>query len=216
MPLPRRCKHCKCFAAPWLKRCPRCNKVVPAPTVVVKLTKEEKKLEKKLERAKQDIGVPVIHQKNMQWVPSAFSIASHKSLLEEVQRKIARAETAHERNVLRSEIRAIKQVLNKSASPSHRWTTELFHVKQASISVFISPKGKRYVTAHPDAKADLIIKNRKSASTPLSRLQLFDKSPYFKMKKAEQKQKAVHKKRSKIKKVHRAHKRKIKKSPTLS
>ena len=204
MALPRRCKHCKCFAAPWLDRCPRCGKSVPLAVVVVKLTKEEQQAE----RLKKDEDVPTIHQKNMQWVPSAFSIASHKVLLDEAKRKLDRAETAHERNVIRSEIRIIKSVLNKTADAKHKWTTELFHAKQASISIFISPKGQRYVTALGEAKADLIIINRKRAANPRSRLQLFEKSPYAKMVKQEKKEAATHTKRKKAKKK--------KKSSTLS
>lgn len=178
--------------------------------VAVKLTKEEKKLE----RAQLDADVPVIHQKNMQWVPSQLTIDSHKVLLEEAQRKMAKAETAHERNVFRSEIRCIKLTLNRTASAKFRWTTELFHAKTKTISIFISPKGKRYVSADTDAKADLIVKNKKSSGSLTSRLQLFDKSPYFKMKKADVKLDKVHAKRKKVKKVHRMNKRKSK--PTLS
>lgn len=208
MALPRRCKHCKCFAAPWLKHCPRCSKSVPMAVVVVKLTKEEKKLE----RAKLDVGVPVIHQSNMQWLPSKLAIESHTILLDEARRKFDKAESAQERNALRSELRIIKAVLNKKADAKHRWTTELFHAKQASIQVFVSPKGRRYVTAASEATADLIIKNKKRSANPTSRLQLFDKSPYFKMKKADTKQDAIHAKRKKVKKVQRMHKRK---KPTL-
>jgi hypothetical protein len=134
-------------------------------------------------------------------------------LLEEARRKMERAETAHERNGFRSEIRSIKALLNRTADPKYRWTTELFHAKQASIQVFVSPKGRRYVAAAPDAVPDLLIKNKKGAASPFGRLQLFDKSPYFKMKKAEQKQEAVHAKRKKVKKVHRMNKRKS--APTL-
>lgn len=209
MAFPRRCKHCRCFTAPHLKRCPRCDKVVPS-NVVIKLTKEEKQAE----RVKLDADVPVIHRKNMQWVPSALSIRCHQQLLDEVRDKLKRADTAHERNVLRSEIRCIKTTLNKTASDAkRRWTTELFRAKHASIHVFISPKGKRYVGAESDRPADLIIKNGPKASTPLSRLQLFEKSPYFKMQQADAKQDKIHKKRKKSKKERRLKK---KKSPTLS
>lgn len=201
MALPRRCKNCKCFAAPWLKNCPRCDKPVPLAIIHTVPTKEEKQAA----RDKLDEGVPMLHAKNMQWLPSKFALASHTQLLDEAKRKLERAETPSERNAVRAEIRMAKQVLNKTADPKYAWTTEIFHAKQASIPIFISPKGRRYVSAPPDAKADLIIKNKKGAANPISRLELFDHSPYFKMVKAEAKQDAVHTKRKKVKAAHRKH-----------
>lgn len=212
MALPRRCKHCRCYTAPWLKRCPRCNKKVPFDKVAVKLTKEEKQVE----RDKKDIGVPVIHQSKMQWVPSRFAIESHQTLVDETKRKLERAEGARNRNALRAEIRAFKTTLARTASPKRRWTTELFRAKQATIHILISPKGKRYVPAHPDHKVDLIIKNVKKSVSPISRLQLFDKSPYHKMVKVEKREEKIHAKRTKVKKVRREQKRKHKKQSTLS
>jgi len=161
---------------------------------------------------KLDDDVPTIHRSKMQWVPSTFSIAQHVILLDEVKRKLERAETAHERNVFRSEIRALKKYIGQTGEAKYRWTSELFRTKQATIAIYISPKGKRYVSAPDDAKADLIIKNKKGDARPVSRLQLFERSAYAKMVKADHKEATVHTKRTKAKSAHR----KAKKKSTLS
>lgn len=79
------------------------------------------------------------------------------------------------------------------------------------MSVFISPKGNRYVSAGNDNPADLIIinpKKRKYRGMPFSRLQLFDKSIFARMKKAEKQEEVTHKKRKKARKEKRAKKHK--------
>lgn len=205
--LPRRCKKCRCYIAPQLQRCPRCNKLAPAMKTAP--TKEEKKDA----RAKRDAKVPTIHAKNIHWVPSAFSIAAHKSMAEELKRRLAKADTPRMRNTIRSEMRANSAHLARTKVPSGKkaWTTEIFHTKQQCISVFISPKNHRYVSAEKDGPADLIVINRKkhARGMPFSRLQRFEKSRYARMKKQEKQEQVVHKKRKKAKKEKRAKRRAI-------
>lgn len=206
--LPRRCKNpkCRCYIAPQLSRCPRCNKVAPAMKAAP--TKEEKKDA----RAKRDAKVSTIHAKHIHWVPSAFAIAAHKSMVEELKRRLDKADTPRLRNTVRSEMRLVKQFLDRCNVPSGKkpWTTEIYHTKQQCISIYISPKKHRYVTADKDAPADLIIINRKKhRGMPFSRLQRFEKSRYARMKKQEKQETVVHKKRKKAKKERRAKKRAI-------
>jgi hypothetical protein len=178
---------------------------VPSNTIV-KLTKEEKVAA----RLAKDADVPMIHQKNMQWVPSALTVQIHKQTLHEVERKLSDADTPRQRNALRSEIRQIKRVIGTTAEPAHRWTSETFHGKYASVLVYISPKNRRYVLAGADTPADLIIKNRRSAGVPFSRLQLFDKSAHAKYVKEDKKAATAHQTRVKIKKAKRLARRKLK------
>jgi hypothetical protein len=206
--LPRRCKHCRCYIADWLKRCPRCRKL--APSLAVKPTKEEKDVA----RSKRDASVPVIHQKNMQWVPSELARSANRALLHETQRKMSDATTPRMRNTVRSELRLIKSVLAKKAEPAHRWTYEIFHGRYYSALVYISPKNRRYVLADKDAHADLIVKNRKRTGFAVTRLQLFEKSPLARMAKKEITDDRVHKKRVKAKKTRRAQKRKARHHPS--
>lgn len=205
MPLPRRCKKCRCYVAPQLQRCPRCNKVAPS-NVVVKPTKEEKQEA----RAKRDAKVPLIHAKNIHWVPSAFALRAHEAMVEELKRRLDKADTARLRNTIRSELRCTKATLARKNVPSGKkaWTSEIFHTKQQCISVFVSPKKHRYVLAERDGPADLIIQNKKNRKTmPFTRLIRFEKSRYARMKKAEKQEETTHKKRHKVKKEQRAKKR---------
>lgn len=172
--LPRRCKKCRCYVAPQLKRCPRCNKVVPS-NVVVKPTKEEKQAA----RVKLDDKLPTIHAKKMRWRPSDITLKSHHQLVDEVKRKIARADTARARNALRSELRVFQAVVKPIPHPEKCWTTETRYDHHGSIPVFISPKGRRYVLAEKDEAASLIIINRKRAPFPRSRLVRFEQSEVF-------------------------------------
>lgn len=206
--LPRKCKKCKCYVAPQLQRCPRCN--TKAPAMKTAPTKEEKQDE----RAKRDTKVPLLHAKNIHWVPSAFSVQAQTALLNEQERRLAKADTARLRNTIRSEIRATKAHLAKAKVPSGKkpWTTEIFHTKQMCVSVFISPKKHRYVLAERDGPADLIVQNKKRAAVPFTRLQRFEKSRFARMKKAEKQEEVVHKKRKKAKKERRVKKVKRTKS----
>lgn len=212
--LPRRCKSCRCYIAPQLDRCPRCRK--RAPAVPTKPTKEEKVQA----RVKRDAKVPTIHAKNMHWIPSAFSMRAHTDKIGELRRRLERAESPALRNVIRNELRLAKATLARASVPSGKkgWTSEIFHAKQSSISVFISPKKHRYVLADKDGPADLIIipraAHRKSGTTTM-RLVRFERSGYAKMVKKEKQETAVHSKRKKVKKEARAKKRQLKdKSPS--
>jgi hypothetical protein len=200
--LPRRCKKCRCFVAPQLHRCPRCKKRAP-PLVQPKLSKEDKQAA----RAKRDAKVPVIRAKHMHWIPSKFSLNAHKQLVIELQRRLDKATSPRLRNVVRSELRAAKAVLARHTAPEGKkaWTWEIYHTKQMCVSVFVSPKGHRYVVAEKDGAADLIIENRKHAAFPFSRLERFEKSRYARMKKAEARDEVVHKKRKKAKKQKHKH-----------
>jgi hypothetical protein len=206
--LPRRCKKCRCYVAPQLTRCPRCNKATPS-LVVVAPTKEEKQSA----RAKQDAKVPLIHAKHIHWIPSAFSLEAHRNMVEELKRRLAKADTARMRNTIRSEMRCVKLTLARENVPKGKkgWTSETFHTKQQCISIFISPKKYRYVLADKDGPADLIIANRKrNAPTPFSRLCRFEKSRYARMKKAEKQEETTNGKRVKAKKDKRAKHKKAK------
>lgn len=190
MPFPRRCQSCKCYIADWLKKCPRCGKTAPA--VLAASTKDERDAA----RAKRDANVPTIHQQNMRWVPSAFAVACSERSLVEIRRKLSDAETPALRNALKSELRLLKQTIAKTADGNHRWTHEIFHTKHTAVQVFISPKQHRYVLATDDAKADLIVQNRKSVGIPITRLQRFEKSKYARMVKDDAKDAIAHKKRT--------------------
>lgn len=206
--LPRRCKKCRCYVAPQLVRCPRCRTRAPAVVVVTKPTKEDKAAA----RAKRDAKVPTLHAKHIQWVPSAFAIAAHKDMLKELDRRLAKADTPRLRNTIRSELRAVKAFLARTVVKSGKkpWTNEIFHGKQACVSVFVSPKQHRYVLADRDGPADLIIINRKHKRTmPFTRLQRFEKSPFARMVKKEKQDDRVHSKRHKVKREQRAKKRAI-------
>lgn len=210
---PRRCKSCRCYIAPQLHRCPRCRKIAPA--IAAKPTAEDKSAA----RAKRDAKVPVIQSKNIHWVPSRFSLEAHANMAEEIKRRIAKTDSARMRNVLRSELRATKATLARANVPEGKrpWTSEIFHAKQACISIFISPKNHRYVLADKDGPADLVVeypRKRKYRGMPFIRLQRFEKSVYARMKKVEKQEEQIHKKRKKAKKD-RAKKRKVKHDPTL-
>jgi hypothetical protein len=207
---PRRCKKCQCYIAPHLDKCPRCGKASPKPIAAAKQTKEEKRIA----RTKRDAKVPVIHAKNMHWVPSEFSMATNTAMLDELQRRFAKEETAQGRNTVRGEIRSVKAHLARAIVPDgkHAWTSEIFRTKKAGcIYLFISPKKHKYVTAERDGEADLLITPRKKhRDMGLLRLRRFEKSPYARMVKTEAQEDKQHEKRRKVKKEHRAKKRKHK------
>lgn len=213
MALPRRCKKCRCYVAPQLDRCPRCNlKAPPMVVAVAKATREERAAE----RAKRDEKLPIVHAKNIHWAPSAFALRTHEEMVPELQRRLDKADTPALRNTIRSELRAVKATLARKTAPSgkHMWTTEIFHAKHACIVIYISPKKHRYVSATRDGPADLLVVNRKkhARSLPYSRLVRFERSPYARMAKQEKKEETTHKKRKQAKKEKRLKKRK---APTL-
>ena len=146
----------------------------------------------------------------MHWKPSAYSLTAHQHQLTELKRQLGKAETARARNTLRSEIRLVKAHLDRAHAPDGKkvWTSEYLNTKVGYITIFISPKKHRYVTAGRDDPADLIIESRKKhRGIPFIRLRRFEKSSYAKLvKKAEQEQ-AVHSKRKKLKSAHRKTKR---------
>lgn len=203
MALPRRCGQCKCYVADQLKRCPRCNRVVPPRAEAVVATKEDREAA----RAKADAKVPLIHAKNMRWRPSLMAIASHRALMHEVQEKIKRADTPRLRNALRSELRQIKTVLARARSEPKQWTTEIFHTKHASVYIFVSPKQHKYVLAGRDDAADLIIQNRRRTGVPFTRLMRIEKSPLARQMREQAKAEAVEKKRRKAKRDRKQQKR---------
>jgi hypothetical protein len=206
--LPRRCKHCRCYVAPQLTRCPRCGKVSPS-NVVVKPTKEEKLAARK----KQDAKVPILRAKHMHWIPSVFSLKAHRSKLEELNRLLERADSARGRNAIRSEIRITKAHLARKAVPSGKkaWTTESLYVKHSYVTVYISPKKHRYVLADRDTPADLLIEpTKKNASLGMIRLQRLEKSGHMRTIRKHEQEEAQHSKRKKVKKEHRAKKRLLK------
>lgn len=206
--LPRRCKSCRCYIAPQLHRCPRCR--ATAPAIPTKPTKEERKEA----RVKRDAKVPVIHAKNIHWVPSVFSLRAHTNMVEELRRRLDKETSPALRNTIRSEMRATKATLARATVPSGKkaWTSEIFHAKQSCISIFIAPSKHRYVLADKDGAADLLVMSRKkhAKGMPFMRLVRFEKSPYARMMKKEKQEAAVHTKRRKIKKEARAKKRAIK------
>lgn len=207
--LPRRCKKCRCYVAPQLMRCPRCNKSAPSLNGA-KPTKEDKAAE----RSKRDADLPIIKAIHMQWAPSTVAIASHEQTEKDVRRQLAHATTARMRNSLRSELREIKRVLSKATglNPKRRWSKEIFHTKHSSVPVFISPKGRRYVLSSTEGPADLLIQPRKKdRGLPMMRLLKFDRSPLARMAKLAKKEEAVHKKRKHAKKLRRAKKRTVRK-----
>ena len=208
--LPRKCKSCRCYVAPHLLRCPRCNTRAPALAVPQKPTKGDRDAE----RAKRDAALPMIRAVKMKWAPSVLTLRSHEKLHREVQRKLSDADTPRLRNSLRSELREIRRVLARGTNidRKHTWTTEIFHAKHVAVTIFISPKGKRYVLATRDGPADLIVQNRKkNRGLPFTRLVLFERSPYARMAKKDKQDAAVHTKRKKAKKERRLKKR----TPTL-
>lgn len=204
---PRRCKKCRCYVAPQLHRCPRCNKIAPAIAVITKPTKEEKQAE----RTKRDRKVPIAHAKNIHWIPSAFALSANRSMVDELKRRLDKADTPALRNTIRSELRATKAQLARASVPDGKkaWTSEIFHAKTSCVSVFISPTKKRYVLAGRDDTADLIIVSRKkhARAMPFIRLALFERSPYARMLKKEKQDDATHTKRRKVKKEQRAKRR---------
>lgn len=173
--------------------------------VAAKPTKEERQEA----RAKRDAKVPVIRAIHIQWVPSAFSIAAQKALLEEQQRRLDKADTPRLRNMVRSEIRATKAHLARAHVTNGKkpWSTETFHTKQMCVLVFISPKKHRYVLADKDGPADLLIANRKRAVVPFTRLVRFEKSRFARMKKLEKQDDVKHEQRRTVKRKARAEKR---------
>lgn len=122
---PRRCKKCRCYIAPQLHRCPRCRKV--APPLGVKPTKEDKHEA----RAKRDAKVPTVQSKNIHWVPSKFALDAHILMVDELRRKIDKADSAVMRNVHRSELRAVRATLARANVPKGKkpWTSEIYHTK---------------------------------------------------------------------------------------
>ena len=212
--LPRRCKKCRCYIAPQFDRCPRCNlRAPPVLSAIAKPTKEERAAE----RVKRDEKLPVIHSKNIHWVPSKLSVRAWTDMVDELKRRLAKADTPRLRNSVRSEMRLNDKMLARVVVPSGKnaWTHELFHAKHACITVFISPKGHRYVLATRDGPADLLMISRKKhvRSIPYVRLVRFEKSPYARMVKKEQQDETTHKKRKAAKKERRLKKRRTK--PTL-
>lgn len=206
--LPRRCKKCSCYIAPQLSACPRCGKKSPAPVAAVKLTKEEKRAERK----KLDAKVPVLHAKNIHWIPSAFSLRVQGDMLTELRRRIDKEESVRVRNAIRSELRLVKKHLARAEVPKgkHGWTTELLKTKIGTVSVFVSPKGHKYVLAERDDTPDLLIEPRKKVGLTPFRLQRLEKSKHARAAKKEAQEEKVHKKRHKEKKTHRAKKRLLK------
>jgi len=126
---------------------------------------------------------------------------------------MAKTDSVKLRNALRSQLRSIKQFLAKAdgVSARHRWTTEIFHTKHASVTVFVSPKGRRYILASKDGPAHLIVIGRKkNRGLPAARLCLLEKSSLARAVRKEQHEEKVHSKRKKAKKE-----RKIKKRATV-
>lgn len=211
--LPRRCKKCRCYVAPHLKKCPRCGTVAPT-NVVVKPTKEEKVAA----RAKLDSKVTTIQGANIHWIPSAVSLRVHQDKLKELGRLLDKAETPRARNTIRSEIRSTKALLARKDVPSGKkaWTTEHLIGPKSYVVVFVSPKGHKYVLAERDTLADLLIvpaKKKHRRTTPVLRLQRLEKSEHMRIIKKQQREEAVHSKRKKSKKAHRAKKRLTKRIP---
>lgn len=205
--LPRRCKKCRCYVAPHLKACPRCGTVAPS-NVVAKPTKEEKVAA----RAALDEKITVIQGSNIHWVPSEFSLRIHQDKLKEFDKLLDKAKTPKARNTIRSEIRATKEHLARKHVPSGKkaWTSDKIATRHAYVTIFISPKGHKYVLAERDGPADLLIvpaKKKHRRATPVLRLQRLEKSVHMKIIKKQQKEEAVHSKRKKSKKAHRAKKR---------
>jgi len=208
MPFPRKCKHCACYIADQLSVCPRCGKKAPPlVTAAPKLSREERDAE----RAKLDVSVPVIHGKNMQWVPSALAVAANERNIVRAQQKLYRADTARGRNAARSEIRYSKRVLarTQTVDTKYRWTYEFLHTKHSSVCISISPKGHRYVPASANDKADLIIKYPSRAAFPFVRLQRFEKSHFARMIRQHAQEDAAHVKHKKAKKERREQKHKL-------
>lgn len=201
MALPRRCKKCQCFIAPQLRRCPRCNAL--APDVKTAPTKEDRAEQ----RAALDDDVPHIKRKKIRWAPSVRAVERHQQTYADLKRQLARAETPRARNALRSEMRACNAVIVKGATRKGAWVTEFFRTKRFVIPVFISPKGNRYVSAPSDIKPDLVVQTRRGAAVPWARLLRFEKSPYQRYAKDEQKAERVQKKRHAAKKQRRAQKK---------
>lgn len=181
--------------------------------VVAKPTKEERAAE----RAKRDEKLPVVHAKNIHWIPSKFSLSAHRAMVEELKRRLGKADTPRLRNTIRSEMRCNSTTLARAKVPLGKkgWTTEIFYAKHACISVFISAKGHRYVLATRDGPADLIVQNKSrhvKVGLPYCRLLRFEKSPFARMVKKDKQEAAVHSKRTKAKKEKRLKKRQ---KPTL-
>lgn len=214
--LPRRCKKCSCYIAPHLDACPRCGKASPRPAIaakVPKLTREEKTAQ----RAKLDAKVPVIRAAKIHWIPSAFSLDTQRLMIDELKRRIDKADSARLRNAIRSELRLVKAHLARADVPDgkHAWTTENLNTKIGCICIYISPKKRRYVLADRDDPADLLIEPRKKLrSIGFVRLQRFEKSRHARNIKKVEQEDVVHTKRKKEKKKQRAKKRLLKrKSP---
>lgn len=200
--LPRRCKKCACYIAPQLTKCPRCG--LTAPALKEAATKEDRAAS----RLSADEKVPRVGRKKVRWAPSERAVESHAQTIDELKRQIERTDSVRLRNALRSQIRACKAIVEKGAKRKGAWTYEFFRTKHAAVPVAISPKGNRYVLAPTDAKADLIVQNRRGAAMPFSRLQRFEKSKYYRHVKDEQKAERVQKKRVVAKKQRRIQKRK--------
>lgn len=184
MAFPRRCKKCRCYVADQLTKCPRCN--TSAPTIVV-LTKAQQRDEKVARNAKAEEKLPRIHQKNIRWKPSAFSLAAHRDLEQEIRRRIERADTPRMRNAFRSELRAVQAVLRRGTQSGPCWHREFQYDHDGAVSVYVSPKGRRYVLAERDETASLIIENRKNAIVPRTRLVRYEHSNVFGRIKLEEK-----------------------------
>jgi len=182
--------------------------------LATKPTKEDKSAA----RAKRDAKAPVVQSKSIHWVPSKFALEAHTNMVDELKRRIDKEESARMRNVLRSEMRSVRATLDRANVPPGKrpWTSEDFHAKKACISVFISPKNRRYVLAEKEGSADLIIeypKKRRYVGMPFIRLQRFEKSTYARMAKKEKQEEVVHKKRKKVKANARAKKRALVEKP---
>jgi hypothetical protein len=203
---PRRCKKCRCYIAPQLARCPRCG--TEAPPLATKPTKEDRQKQ----RATMDDDVPVLRGKRIHWVPSDFALQLHGEKLRYYRAQLEKAETASERNTARAHIRSNKEFLARKEVPDGKegWTTQRFATKHGSVVVFVDPKGRRYVIAGKDDKADLIVvpaDKRHRRGMPAIRLQQLESSPHWRAYQKQEREDKTHEKRATAKKKHRAKKR---------
>lgn len=176
MAFPRRCSKCRCYVADQLPHCPRCNSKVPSRAAASGPTTKE---ERAAARAKAEAKLPVIRHKKVKWKPSERAVEAHKLMLEELKRKIARADTARVRNALRAELRLARATIQRGEQKGSFWRYEFRYELGGSVVVFISPKGRRYVTAGRDEPATLLMQNRLRGLPPMLRLVRFEQSEVY-------------------------------------
>lgn len=222
--LPRKCK-CGCFVADHLKRCPKCNKKMKPRNVgddkAEKAANDAERLEKLNQRAK------VLDARKLRWV---IPKTAQRTIAAQVDRLRLRFKAGDK--TVRDELRLAKEAARlrrdgrwswEYSPPRRNEKGETVMTRGMRTTILVSPKGNRYVQAHPNEYADLILDY---GSTDKSgwlfsggpfrmRLRRYEKSSVAKSNKKQAREEKAHrqamKERKKAKKKKRMERKKLKK-----